>query len=251
VTEAGLGFGFLALVISYLPPLNQNFVQRETTITLLDARAGSPPTAGEMLRRHAGEHGLEALRQLFQEWEVWAAALLEGHLSFPVLAYFRSQHDNQSWLGGLTAVMDGCALVMAGLEGACARQAGLTFAIARHAVVDLSLVFEVPPHRTGRDRLPPEALAALRADLAAAGVRLAAGEEADRRLEELRRMYEPFVQALGEYFQMAVPPWDVAGAGGRHDNWQVSAWAQWDAGRTSGRARSGHGEHFKNDGAPH
>jgi len=96
--EAGMGFGFLALVIGYLPVLNQSFSRREVNISLLDARAGSPPTAGEMLRRHCHDRGMEDLQQLFHEWERWSADLLESHLSYPVLAYFRSHHDNQSWL---------------------------------------------------------------------------------------------------------------------------------------------------------
>ena len=145
VVESGMGFGFLALVIGYLPALNQSFARREVSISLLDARAGSPPTASEMLRRHGHERGMEALRQLLHEWERWSAEFLEGHLSYPVLAYFRSQHDNQSWLAALTAILDTCALVMAGVEGACERQAELTFAMARHAVVDLSLVFRTRP----------------------------------------------------------------------------------------------------------
>ena len=65
--EAGMGFGFLALVIGYIPALNQSFSRREVNISLLDARAGSPPTATEMLRRHGHDTGLEDLRQLFHE----------------------------------------------------------------------------------------------------------------------------------------------------------------------------------------
>ena len=107
--ESGMGFAFLALVIAYLPALNQSFSRREVSISLLDARAGSPPTASEMFRRHGHDHGMEALRQLLHEWERWSAELLEGHLSYPVLAYFRSQHDNQSWLAALTAILDTCA----------------------------------------------------------------------------------------------------------------------------------------------
>ena len=101
--EAGVGFGFLAMVISYLPVLYQSFAQRETSILLLDARAGSPPTAAELLRRYATGHGLAALNDLLREWEIWSADLLETYISYPVLAYFRSQHDNQSWLAALTA----------------------------------------------------------------------------------------------------------------------------------------------------
>ncbi len=222
VAEAGLGLGFLAIVIGYLPALNQSFSRRETRISLLDARAGTPPTAAEMLVRHGHEHGMEALRQVLFEWEQWSAELMESHLSYPVLAYFRSQHDNQSWLSALTAVMDTCTLIMAGLEGACKRQAELTFAIARHAVVDLSLVFRVPPLKPRRDRLPEAELTELRTMLSASGLRLQTGDEADLKLTELRQMYEPYVYALSKRFQLELPPWMPAST--RSDNWQTSAW---------------------------
>ncbi|HEY5974925.1 MAG TPA: potassium channel family protein [Geobacteraceae bacterium] len=222
VIEAGMGFAFLALVIGYLPALNQSFARREVNISLLDARAGSPPTAGEMLRRHSHDHGFEALRELLHLWERWSAELLESHLSFPVLAYFRSQHDNQSWIAAITAILDTCALVLAGLEGACQRQAELTFAMARHAVVDLSLVFGIPPHEPLHDRLPAERLVELRALLAASGLTLAEGDDFDQRLTALCRMYEPYISSLARYLHMSVPPWFVKGD--RIDNWQTSAW---------------------------
>jgi len=81
---------------------------------------------------------------------------MESHLSYPVLAYFRSQHDNQSWIASLTAILDVCALAMVGLEGMCQYQARMTFAIARHALVDLSQVFSAPP-AAGRKDQPPSA----------------------------------------------------------------------------------------------
>jgi hypothetical protein len=221
VIESGMGFAFLALVIGYLPALNQTFARREVSISLLDARAGSPPTASEMLRRHSSDHAMEALRQLFHEWERWSAELLEGHLSYPVLAYFRSQHDNQSWLAALTAILDTCALVIVGLEGACARQAELTFAMARHAVVDLSIVFKREPWESKQDRLPPAELAALRAALKATGLRLSEGKEADQKLAELRSTYEPYIISLAEYFHINLPPW--LAAEGWTDNWQATA----------------------------
>jgi len=236
VVECGMGFGFLAVVIAYLPALNQTFSRREVSISLLDARAGSPPTASEMLRRHGYQHGMEALRQLLYEWEHWAADFLEGHLSYPVLAYFRSQHDNQSWLGALTAILDTSSLVMVGIEGACERQAELTFAIARHALVDLSLVFGTRPHHGGEDRLPPEKLLELKETLALSGVRLREGE-IEARLSELRRLYEPYLQALARHFRVAVPPF-VADPD-RADNWQSSSWER-AAGRKPGAARSDH-----------
>jgi hypothetical protein len=167
---------------------------------------------------------MEALRELLHEWERWSAELLEGHLSYPVLAYFRSQHDNESWLAALTAILDTCALIMAGLEGACERQAELTFAMARHAVVDLSLVFRRKPREPKPERLPPEKLAELRVLLAGSGLKLAEGEAVGRKLTELRQLYEPYVHALATYFRVSIPPWLAAEKW--LDNWQVTIWEQ-------------------------
>lgn len=239
--ESGMGFAFLALVIGYLPALNQSFARREVSISLLDARASSPPTASEMLLRHGHERGMEALRQLLHEWERWSAEFLEGHLSYPVLAYFRSQHDNESWLAALTAILDTCALVMAGLEGACERQAELTFAMARHAVVDLCLVFRTGPREPTHNRLPPKTLAALRATLATAGIKLHEGEAADLKLGQLRGMYEPYIHALAAYFQVGIPPWIAAER--RPDNWQGNIQEPRSASMKAARGR-GKGEHF-------
>src|SRR6266849_2487387 len=130
VTEAGFGFGFLAGIIGYLPFIYGSFSQREVNISLLDSLVNDTPTAGELLLRHSYQGGQDALRAVLKDWELWSAELMESHLSYPVLAYFRSQHDNQSWIASLTAILDTCALLMVGVEGTCERQAQLTFAIA-------------------------------------------------------------------------------------------------------------------------
>jgi hypothetical protein len=224
VIEAGFGFGFLAAVIGYLPFIYGSFSKREVDISLLDSRAGTPPTAGELLRRHSYPHGQEALRELLKDWEHWSAELMESHLSYPVLAFFRSQHDNQSWVASLTAILDTSALVMVGIEGACEKQAELTFAIARHAIVDLSQVFGTAPGAMPYDRLTPEQLRHIRDILAQHGLKLQDGEEADRRLTELRRMYEPYIHALAGYLNQTLPPWIPQKKG--KDNWQTTAWGQ-------------------------
>ena len=223
VLEAGIGFGFLALVIGYLPVLYQAFSRREVTISLLDARAGSPPTAAELLRRQSGVHGMEALTELLSDWEKWSADLMESHLSYPVLAYSRSQHDNQSWIASLTAILDVCTLAMVGLEGMCQYQARMTFAIARHALVDLSQVFGAPPEKDGRpSRLPPELLTELRRAILDSGFVLMEGEDATAELNRLRGLYEPFALSLAEYLRLDLPPWIKLSAG--KDNWQTTAW---------------------------
>ena len=219
--EAGMGFAFLAVVIGYFPVIYQAFSRREVAISLLDARAGSPPSASELLWRHRGDPGTAALTELLRDWERWAADVLESHLSYPPLAYFRSQHYNESWLAALTTILDTSAVVMVGLDGWCARQAELTFAMARHAVVDLAQVFSTPPE-PAVGRLAPAQLARLRERLAGGGLKLRARPDFEERLAELRRMYEPYVEALARYLAVPLPPWvrEVE----RPDNWQTSAW---------------------------
>ena len=224
VTETGIGFGFLAAVIGYLPFIYGSFSKREVNISLLDARAGTPPTAGELLRRHAYPGGSEALRLLFKDWEFWAAELMESHLSYPVLAFFRSQHDNQSWIAALTAILDSCALVKVAVPDSCQRQAELTFAIARHAAVDLSQVFKTPPHALPHNRLPAEDLKRIRDMLASHGMKVGDFREMDERLADLRKMYEPYLFALAEYLSLSLPPW-IPSAKGK-DNWQTTAWGR-------------------------
>ncbi|PYO16836.1 MAG: two pore domain potassium channel family protein [Gemmatimonadetes bacterium] len=226
VIEAGTGFAFLALVIGYFPVIYQAFSRREMAISLLDARAGSPPTAGELLWRYRWDKSGDALAELLREWERWSADVLESHLSYPALAYFRSQHYNQSWLGALTTILDVSALVMVGLEGWCVEQARLTFAMARHAVVDLAQVFNTPPHEPAQ-RLTDAELPRLRERLAEAGLRLRDGADAaaaTKQLAELRQMYEPYVAALARHLAVTLPPWVRQVE--RPDNWQTSAWGR-------------------------
>jgi hypothetical protein len=240
VSESGLGFGFLALVLSYLPVIYQAFSRRETNIVLLDARAGSPPTAGELLRRHAGPIGLDALQQLLHDWERAAAEILESHISYPAVCYFRSQHNNESWLGALAAILDSSALLVAGTEGSCARQARLTFAMCRHTVADLAQVFSAAPHGMSAKRLSPADLHRLRESLAVSGLKLLDTPESDQKLAELRHMYEPYLEALARYLYVELPPWILSQA--VTDNWRTTAW-----GRITGFSVPSHEEKKRDD----
>lgn len=240
VVEAGLGFAFLAVVISYLPVLYQAFSRREITISLLDARAGSPPSAGELLRRMAEARGLGSAGPLLSEWERWAAELLESHLSYPVLRYYRSQHDNQSWVAALTTILDTSAVLIACVDGPDGHQARLTFAMARHAAVDMALVSATPP-LPPEERLPPGDTERLIGSLRSAELNVRDGAEAARALAELRGLYEPFVNALAAHFQFALPP--ILPERPPVDNWQTSAWTRRSPG-LGGLPRAGADEHF-------
>ena len=221
VTEAGLGFAFLAIVIGYLPVIYQAFSRREIAISMLDARAGSPPAAVELLWRQRDDAERRGLGQLLVDWERWAAEVLESHLSYPVLAYFRSQHGNQSWLAALTTVLDTSALTMVSVEGWCARQARLTFAMARHAVVDLAQAFRAPRPEGRPERLTDAEFAELTQRLERAGMTFR-GPDVRARLSELTVLYEPYVTALSAHLALPLPSWNRKTK--RHDNWQAAPW---------------------------
>ena len=230
VAQSFVGLGFLAIVVGYFPVLYQAFSRREAQITLLDARAGSPPSATELLRRQAGGHGYDEIHDLLKDWERWSAELMESHLSYPSLCYFRSQHDYESWLSALATILDTSALMLVGINEACEHQAQLTFAIARHAIVDISQVLGQAPVHAKTERLTKEELTRLRGVLSEAGIQLRGGEEADHRLGDLITMYEPYLVALSRLLLMPLPQWIREG---RPDNWQTSAWGRITNGGTT------------------
>ena len=221
VTEVALGFIFLALVVSYVPILYQAFSRRELRISLLDARAGSPATAVELLRRNCSGKNLEELRMLLHDWEVWCADILESHLSYPILAFYRSQHEQQSWVEVLTVILDTCALILTNIDGSPMEPAKFTFAIARHAVVDLAQVLDISP-TPAVNRLSSAEFTRLQDMLALSGIRLKEGTATEQKLAELRNTYEPFVSAMAERLEVSLPPWIPPGD--TLDDWQTSAW---------------------------
>ena len=222
VMEAGMGFAFLGVVVGYLPVIYSSFSNREMEISLLDSRAGSPPSAAELLARLGCCPDPVVLDNIFRDWERWSADLLSSHISYPVLCFFRSQHSNQSWLGALTTMLDVTSLVLAGIDGIPKEQARLTFAMARHAAVDVAQLVNATydPHAT--DRLAPEDLEQLRKTLATAGMRLRQDIDADQKLLKLRSLYEPYCDALARRLLLTLPAWTRSEK--KKDNWQGGPW---------------------------
>ena len=221
VCEVAFGFSFLALVISYVPIIYQAFSRRELRISLLDARAGSPATVAEILRRNLAGKNVEELRLLLHDWEVWCADILESHLSYPILTYYRSQHDQQSWVEALTVILDTCALILTGIEGIPVETARFAFAMARHAVVDLAQILGTSP-TTGVNRLSSAEFVRLRDVLASSGIHLKEGTTTEQKLAELRETYEPFVSAMAQFLLVSLPPWIPPE--NSLDDWQTTAW---------------------------
>lgn len=212
VLQAGLGLAYLGMVVGYVPVLYNTFSHREVTVALLDSRAGSPPTAGELLARHSFDGGPDALDRLLEEWERWAAEMLETHVSYPILCFYRSQHDNQSWLAAVTAILDACALLITTVQGRSTRQAELTFAMARHTLIDLGHVFHLEAEEESLRKEPPTRLqdheyVRLCDVLAGTGVQLCSDLQVRERLLAIRQLYEPVACALANRLQLELPHW--------------------------------------------
>ena len=168
---------------------------------------------------------------LLRTWERWGAEVLETHISYPILCFYRSQHDNQSWLAALTAILDTCALMIATLDAKETRQAQLTFAMGRHILIDLTHVFWLEKEekrlrelRDGQTRLAEDELSRMCQALHETGfapcARLRDGKNLER-LGALRLLYEPSACALAEYLQLTVPPWIASADAIRRDTWAL------------------------------
>jgi hypothetical protein len=194
---------------------------------MLDARAGSPPTATELLVRLAGSTENPAVDQIvldevLRDWERWAGELLESGISYPVLSFFRSQHSNQSWLGALMTMLDVTSLVLTGIEGIHPGQARLTFAMARHAAVDLAQVVNARYDPQAPERMTDADFNRVRDTLAEAGLKLRGGDAARQKLVKLRSMYEPYIHSTAKNLMVALPPWQHPVK--VRDNWQAGPW---------------------------
>jgi len=223
VITAASGLAVLAIVIGYLPSLYQAFSRREATVSQLDARAGSPPSAGRLLVRSTQRGGWQALNRYLSSWETWVAELMETHLAYPVLAYFRSQHVNQNWLSAMCTLLDTCAFAIAAAPQGTVDSARFTYAIARHAVVDLGYSFHVEPEPPQEDRLPAADLLGLIDQLREVGIEPAVDSATlSERLTRIRGSYEPYINALGARLELALPPWLAPES--PTDNWRTTQW---------------------------
>ncbi len=135
--EAASGFGLFALVISLLFSLFSSFQRRETAVVALDALAGAPPSGIQLLETCAKDAMPEQLTATFDEWRLWTVDVIESHLSYPLLFYFRSSHDNEAWANSFGAVMDAATLVLTTVDGGPIGHARLMHKVGAHFVADM------------------------------------------------------------------------------------------------------------------
>jgi hypothetical protein len=211
IIESGVGFAFLAMVIGYLPILYQAFSRREVNINLLDSHAGSPPNALYFIQQFSDGSVVEEIKPQLEKWEVWCAELLETHLSYPVLAFYRSQHDDQSWIAALLMILDTSSIVLASKNQSLHSAAKSTLAIARHAAIDLSQSYYLTLDTPSRARLTKKDFEQMKKLLKDSDLPLKDATYAEEKLQYLRKLYEPHIQALSDYFLMPITPFIIEG----------------------------------------
>jgi len=197
------GLGVFAVVLTFLFSIYGSFQRREVAVVVLEAGAGAPPSGVTLLETYALAGIMADLPRLFEDWQAWAAEVLDSHLAYPILAYFRSSHDNDSWISALGAVMDAATLVLTTLDGGPKGWAKLTQTVGGHCLEDMAQYFRLPDPRDDPFVDRSEFDEACRR-LAAAGLALRPTDEAWARFSHLRSTYAGRVNALAAYF--ASPP---------------------------------------------
>lgn len=209
IVEAGTGFGFIALTIGYLPVLYQHFTRRDVQLIEFSSRAGTPASVLELLAWHA-PGGRDGLERWLARWESWAGDLIESHAAYPMLAFYRSQHEGHSWVGALATLLDVCSFVIAGAHEGPRHQAVATFAALRRTLLEVSDAL-LATDEAGAASRPLDA--GTRASIGAALQAILPGWREDAvaaaGIDRLRGSYEPRLIALAAYLLLPLPAWDT------------------------------------------
>jgi len=205
ILESANGVAFAAVAITLLFELYGSFRTREEAVVALDAIAGAPPTGVQLLET-TGRHDMDsALKETFDEWRRWAAMVLESHLAYPILIYFRSSHDNESWINSFAAVMDAAALVMSSADDPTKGAAKLMFTVGNHLVEDLMWVFQLKPVTDGI--VEKDEYEAAIARMRAAGYKVRDGDEHWQQFIHLRGKYASALNLMATNLVAPVAPW--------------------------------------------
>jgi hypothetical protein len=205
--EAATGYIFLAMIITYMPLLDQAYGAREVGNLLIHSRAGRPPGAIRLLHRYAGADRSEVLRINLREAERWMAETLESHLGHPVLSFYRAQHLGRSWLVSLATTLDSCALLIVGGAGFPAAQARLTYRMGVRLLEDLTEALGIAVDPRCRSRLSETDLPALVAATKDWRLTLTLGSDSAPELLRLVRRYDGHLVTLSAWLVIPLPSW--------------------------------------------
>lgn len=204
VIGAATGLGIVALVITFLFSLFGSYQRREVLVVTLAARAKAPPSAMMLLIPYARLDLVDELPSLFREWEVWTAEVLDTHVSYPLLGYFRSSHDNVSWISSLGAVLDAASLVLTTIKGLPTGHAKITHRVGTHLVEDIANILGLKGEGSAVERAE---FAVVYAKLGKVGYELEPEDDAWRAFERERASYAGRLLALADYWATPAPVW--------------------------------------------
>jgi hypothetical protein len=212
VLAAASGLGVVALVITFLFSLYGSYQKREVQVVTLQAAAGGPPSAVSLLETYARLELVDRLPRLFLDWENWAAEVLDSHVAYPLLGYFRSSHDNLSWISALGTVLDAASLVLTTIEGLPRGEAELFRRVGSHLAEDISnLGFRADVtrvNRAGPDAgLDKAAFEAVCFRLGQAGYTIAPLSRAWPAFEAVRAEFAPRLEAMATYWDTPSTSW--------------------------------------------
>jgi hypothetical protein len=200
--ESATGVAIAALAITLLFSLYESFRAREEMVVSLDAMAGAPPSGVQILET-AAEQGMRSeLNATFDEWRRWSAMVLESHLAYPLLIYFRSSHDNEAWVNSFGAVMDAAVLVISTVDEESEGPARLMFKVGTHLVEDMSWVFQFKSSNEAIVERDEYNVALER--LTKAGYRIKDHEGGWKRFVELRSKYAATLNHMSQW--LVIPP---------------------------------------------
>ena len=198
------GLGTVALVVTFLFSLYASYQRREVRVVTLQSAAGAPPSAVALLESYARLDLLERLPQLFRDWEGWAAEVLDSHVAYPLLGFFRSSHDNLSWISALGTVLDASSLVLTTVTDVPRGEAKLFKRMGTHLVEDIFNLGFRAGQPIGLER---EAFDAACDRLAEAGYTLVPRDKAWAHFEAARETYSTRLEAMASYWAAPAAQW--------------------------------------------
>jgi hypothetical protein len=194
----------VALVVTFLFSLYGSYQRREVLVVRLQAAAGAPSSAVALLETYAQLDLRARLPDLFIEWEGWAVEVLDSHVAYPLLGFFRSSHDNASWISALGTVLDAASLVLTTVVDVPRGEAKLFKRVGTHLVEDIYNLGFHSGTPTALDRASFEAACAR---LAEAGYRLEPPDVAWPHFEAARATYAARLEGMASYWATPATSW--------------------------------------------
>ena len=199
------GFAVIAVVATFLFSILGGFQQREYYVLTLAQRVDATPGGLSLLLSIDPQQRYDDLVTLFRDARRWIAAVTESHLAYPVLTYFRSTREGDSWVSTLAAVMDAAAFLISYVEDESTTEAVRTLTAGQRLVDAFVRYFNLHPKSDADHRSAPAEL--IGAALIGAGYAARSKLPAQRRFEDLQRAYRYKLDAMARYWLLPKIEW--------------------------------------------